>query len=72
MAGTEKNIFPSTLSKEMVQNWLICEDPCSFGTKHPSALLQLARTVHLDQINHISFHSLWRSLENFLYKVYKR
>src|SRR4029434_816115 len=69
LASTEKKILPSTLSREMVRNWLICVDPRSFGTKHPSALRQLVGTVPLDQITRISFHSLRRSLGHLLYTL---
>src|SRR4029434_818340 len=69
LASTEKKILSSTLSREMVRNWLICVDPCSFGTKQPSALRQPAGTAPLDQITRISFHTLRRSLGHLLYTL---
>lgn len=48
---TERKILASTLSREVVRNWLISEDPFSFGTKQPSATLQVAGMLPFAQAN---------------------
>ncbi|XP_015247773.1 PREDICTED: cytochrome P450 2K1-like [Cyprinodon variegatus] len=50
LAKTEKKIFASTFSREMVQNWQFPEEYLSFGTKQPSDTLQVVGMLPFAQM----------------------
>ena len=69
-ARMAKNIFPSTLSNEIVLNWLTVLEFRSFGVNIPSASFQEARTSPFRQTTFKSLHNRLRSSGHILYTLY--
>ena len=65
-----KNIFPSTLSNEIVLNWLTVLEFRSFGVNIPSASSQEAGTSPFRQTTFKSLHNRLRSSGHILYTLY--
>ena len=69
-ARMAKNIFHSTLSNEIVLNWLTVWEFCSFGVNIPSASFQEDGTSPFRQTTFKSLHNRLRSSGNILYTLY--
>ena len=69
-ARTEKNIFPSTLSNEIVLNWLTVLEFHFFGVNIPSTSFQEAGTSPFRQTTFKSLYNRLRSSAHILYTLY--
>ena len=69
-ARIAKNIFPSTLSYEIVLNWLAVLEFRSFGVTIHSASFQEAGTSPFRQTTFKSLHNRLRSSGHILYTLY--
>jgi len=70
LAKIEKNIFPLTLTSEIVRNCIMFYECFSFGTKHPSAACQQSGTVPLFHTVLRRNQSLLSSFGQFLYTLH--
>ncbi|KAH3794642.1 hypothetical protein DPMN_148179 [Dreissena polymorpha] len=70
LARMAKNIFPSTLSSEIVRNWLTVLELRSFGVNIPSASFQASGTSPFLQTTLRSLHKRLRSSGHILYTLY--
>jgi len=70
LARIANNIFPSTFSSEMVQNWLTVLEFLSLGVNIPSAYFQASGTSPFPQTTLRSLHSLFSRSGHILYTLY--
>ena len=66
-AKTAKNIFPSTLRKEIGRNWWISSEFCSFGMYTPSAIIPRSLIWQFFHANFRLACNHFRTLGHFLY-----